>query len=59
MHRHALGGLRIGQLVTHPRFGQGVILAAEGSGSDARVQINFGAVGIKWLMLGVAKLTPT
>lgn len=53
-----LGGLRIGQLVTHPRFGQGVILAAEGSGSDARVQINFGAAGIKWLMLGVAKLTP-
>lgn len=53
-----LGGLRIGQLVTHPRFGQGVILAAEGGGSDARVQINFGAAGVKWLMLAVAKLTP-
>ena len=53
-----LGGLRVGQLVTHAKFGQGVIISAEGSGSDARVQINFGAAGIKWLMLAVAKLDP-
>ncbi|HJV26347.1 MAG TPA: UvrD-helicase domain-containing protein [Aromatoleum sp.] len=53
-----LGGLRIGQLVTHAKFGQGVIVAAEGSGSDARVQINFGSAGMKWLMLAVARLTP-
>jgi DNA helicase-2/ATP-dependent DNA helicase PcrA len=30
----------------------------EGSGQDARAQINFGAVGMKWLALSVAKLTP-
>jgi DNA helicase-2/ATP-dependent DNA helicase PcrA len=52
-----LGGFRIGQLVAHAKFGQGVIVAAEGAGSDARVQINFGAAGIKWLLLGVAKLS--
>ncbi|NMF97560.1 exodeoxyribonuclease V subunit gamma [Aromatoleum toluolicum] len=53
-----LGGLRVGQLVSHAKFGQGVIVAAEGSGADARVQINFGSAGIKWLMLAVAKLSP-
>ncbi len=51
-------GLRIGQTVNHARFGQGVIVAAEGSGSDAKVQINFGSAGMKWLLLAVAKLDP-
>lgn len=51
-------GLRIGQTVEHGRFGVGVIVSAEGSGSDARVQVNFGAAGMKWLALSVAKLTP-
>ena len=48
----------IGQVVKHPRFGDGVIIAAEGSGSDARVQVKFAEAGSKWLMLAVAKLTP-
>lgn len=51
-------GLRIGQAVSHAKFGQGVIVAAEGSGSDAKVQINFGPAGVKWLLLAVAKLDP-
>ena len=51
-------GLRIGQSVSHAKFGQGVIVAAEGSGSDAKVQINFGPAGMKWLLLAVAKLDP-
>ena len=50
------GGLRIGQNVRHAKFGQGVIVNAEGSGQDARVQVNFGAAGMKWLALSVAKL---
>ena len=50
------GGWRIGQSVTHPKFGLGVIVNAEGGGSDARVQVNFGAAGMKWLALSVAKL---
>ncbi|MBS0511013.1 MAG: exodeoxyribonuclease V subunit gamma [Proteobacteria bacterium] len=49
-------GLRIGQSVSHAKFGQGVIVAAEGSGADAKVQINFGPAGVKWLLLAVAKL---
>jgi len=50
-------GFRIGQSVLHPKFGQGVIVNAEGSGSDARLQINFGKQGMKWLALEYAKLT--
>lgn len=49
-------GFRIGQSVTHPKFGLGVIVNAEGGGSDARVQVNFGSAGMKWLALSVAKL---
>jgi DNA helicase-2/ATP-dependent DNA helicase PcrA len=47
---------RIGQNVLHPRFGEGVIVSAEGSGADARLQVNFGPQGMKWLQLGYAKL---
>jgi DNA helicase-2/ATP-dependent DNA helicase PcrA len=50
------GGFRIGQNVTHPKFGNGVIIDAEGQGTDARVQVNFGATGVKWLAVAVAKL---
>ncbi|MCB1887240.1 MAG: UvrD-helicase domain-containing protein [Rhodocyclaceae bacterium] len=53
-----LGGFRVGQNVSHARFGVGVILDAEGSGTDARVQVNFGRQGVKWLALAVAKLSP-
>ena len=49
-------GFRIGQNVVHPKFGSGVIVDAEGSGGDARVQVNFGSQGVKWLAVAVAKL---
>ena len=58
MKSRDLGGLSIGQSVQHARFGDGVIVAAEGSGNDARVQVKFETAGAKWLMLAVAKLTP-
>ena len=51
-------GLRSGQSVFHTKFGEGVILTLEGSGVDARAQVNFGRHGMKWLALSVAKLTP-
>jgi DNA helicase-2/ATP-dependent DNA helicase PcrA len=51
-------GLRIGLNVQHAKFGLGVIVSAEGSGADARVQVNFGGAGMKWLALEYAKLTP-
>jgi DNA helicase-2/ATP-dependent DNA helicase PcrA len=53
-----VGGFRIGQNVLHPKFGSGVIIDAEGQGNDARVQVNFGATGVKWLAVSVAKLQP-
>jgi DNA helicase-2/ATP-dependent DNA helicase PcrA len=52
----ASGGWRIGESVAHAKFGEGVIINIEGSGSNCRAQINFGAVGIKVLDLSVAKL---
>ena len=51
-------GLRIGQNVEHAKFGLGVIVSAEGRGADARVQVNFGTHGMKWLALEYAKLNP-
>ena len=47
----------IGQNVTHPKFGAGVIVNAEGRGGDARVQVNFHRNGTKWLALEYAKLS--
>ncbi|HSA89894.1 MAG TPA: UvrD-helicase domain-containing protein [Burkholderiales bacterium] len=51
-----VGGFRIGQNVTHPKFGAGVIVDLEGQGPDVRVQVNFRDHGLKLLALGVAKL---
>ena len=47
---------RVGQSVRHAKFGVGVIVDAEGRGSDARVQVNFRDAGVKWLALEYAKL---
>ena len=51
-----MGGFRIGESVTHPKFGLGVIVNAEGGQNDVRVQVNFGSSGMKWLALNMAKL---
>jgi DNA helicase-2/ATP-dependent DNA helicase PcrA len=50
--------LRIGQMVSHTKFGTGVVLGCEGQGSHARVQVNFEDSGSKWLVLAYAKLQP-
>ena len=50
------GGMRLGQRVRHVRFGEGIILNAEGSGAHARVQVNFERDGTKWLVLAYANL---
>ncbi|SFG97492.1 DNA helicase II [Neptunomonas qingdaonensis] len=50
--------LHIGQQVRHQSFGEGTVLNCEGSGPKARVQVNFENVGMKWLVLGFAKLEP-
>ena len=50
--------VRSGMQVFHTKFGEGTVLALEGSGEDARAQVNFPRHGAKWLALSVAKLTP-
>jgi DNA helicase-2/ATP-dependent DNA helicase PcrA len=50
--------LRLGQRVTHPTFGAGVVTDAEGGGAHARVQVNFERGGAKWLVLAYANLQP-
>ena len=50
-------GIRAGMQVFHTKFGEGAVLAIEGSGADARAQVNFPRHGVKWLALSVAKLT--
>ncbi len=52
-----IGGFRIGQQVSHPKFGIGVIVQADGNGQDAMVQVNFSHEGLKWLALEFAKLS--
>ncbi|MBC3873079.1 UvrD-helicase domain-containing protein [Undibacterium flavidum] len=47
---------RIGQNVAHAKFGEGVIVNIEGSGTNARAHINFGKFGMKLLDLSIAKL---
>ncbi len=50
------GSYKLGQGVSHAKFGEGVVLQLEGSGAQERVQINFKQVGVKWLMLAYANL---
>jgi DNA helicase-2/ATP-dependent DNA helicase PcrA len=47
---------KVGQNVAHGKFGEGVVLGFEGRGLDARVQVKFRDVGVKWLALQYAKL---
>jgi len=49
-------GWRVGESVSHAKFGEGVIVNIEGGAGAARAQINFGAAGMKVLDLSVAKL---
>lgn len=52
----AAGGVQIGSNVIHPSFGEGVILACEGSGDAARITVQFRKSGLKRLMLKYAAL---
>lgn len=46
----------IGQTVWHSKFGEGVVLGYEGSGPQARVEVQFQNAGRKWLVLAYARL---
>lgn len=47
---------KIGQQVSHAKFGNGVVVSYEGNANDMRIQVNFGREGLKWLALEFAKL---
>ncbi len=49
--------VRLGQRVSHPSFGEGVVISAEGSGAHTRLQVNFEGAGSKWLVAAYANLT--
>ncbi|QYK12506.1 DNA helicase II [Shewanella rhizosphaerae] len=49
-------GFNIGQRVNHPKFGEGKVTNFEGSGAQARVQVDFLDVGSKWLVVAYARL---
>lgn len=50
-------GISVGANVSHPKFGDGVVVNLEGQGEYARIQINFPEVGSKWLVLAYANLS--
>ncbi|MGL5949123.1 MAG: 3'-5' exonuclease, partial [Aeromonas sp.] len=55
-HSFDASGLSLGQRVLHPKFGEGVVINFEGVGAQSRVQIQFDAVGAKWLVAAYARL---
>ncbi|NIJ69179.1 DNA helicase II [Xanthomonas sp. 60] len=49
--------LKLGTLVSHPKFGEGMVTDYEGVGAHARVQVEFADAGSKWLVMAYANLT--
>ena len=49
-------GLRVGDDVEHPAFGEGVIIEIRGRGDSAEATVNFRGVGMKHLALAWAPL---
>lgn len=48
--------LSAGQRVRHDRFGDGTVVAVEGSGAEAKATIEFDNIGIKKMLLKFAKI---
>jgi DNA helicase-2/ATP-dependent DNA helicase PcrA len=48
--------LKEGMKVEHPKFGFGMVLQMDNSGSDRKAKINFSDVGEKTLLLSFAKI---
>ena len=51
------GGFKLGQRVSHAKFGEGTILSFDGSDERTQVEIRFKTSGTKRLMLSLANLT--
>ena len=48
---------KVGTMVSHQKFGQGMVTGYEGNENDLRIQIKFSNHGIKWLAMEYAKLS--
>lgn len=48
--------LRVGQIVKHEKYGEGIVMGLEGEGNLMRVQIQFHKTGLKWLVVAYARL---
>ncbi len=53
-----VNGIGVGQRVVHAKFGEGTVINIEGSGAQARVEVNFEYAGTKWLVMAYANLQP-
>jgi DNA helicase-2/ATP-dependent DNA helicase PcrA len=49
-------GLKSGQRVRHPKYGEGVVFRREGDGDDAKVTVQFSKFGVKKLVEKFAQL---
>ena len=52
-----LSGYTIGRAVSHPKFGNGVIVGSRGTGSNMIIDVAFEGLGIKQLSASLAPLT--
>ena len=52
----SVNGIGVGQRVMHAKFGEGIVTNLEGSGTHARVEVNFEYAGSKWLVMAYANL---
>jgi DNA helicase-2/ATP-dependent DNA helicase PcrA len=50
------GAIRAGATVSHPKYGQGLVLRKEGEGEDAKITVSFSGHGLKKLVARYASL---
>ncbi|MCX6308549.1 MAG: hypothetical protein NTY32_06890, partial [Bacteroidia bacterium] len=50
-------GLNVGSIIAHERFGKGVVQSLEGTGDNAKVEVEFETSGYKKLLLKFARFT--
>ena len=50
------GGISVGSVVEHSRFGMGTVLRLEGAGENSKATVEFKNVGVKQLLMKFARL---
>lgn len=52
----ATAQFKTGDVVTHPKFGQGTVITSKITGADEEVEVTFAGLGVKKLVASLAKL---